>query len=345
MNGKSSLLAAVLLVAGCGAFDGTPATMSGAWPSACARPSVPAGAETPIATPGYVQYAAVAGRAVWVALREGLLAKLDPFCGTATKTVSVVTELWPTLPYGSRASFGALVSDGADTLWALAEVVDQVGDVTQSVVVRVDTVAAAMTARLVLPPIGYTRISGSLAANGAHVWLADAATEGTIGRLDPRTAAVVGSVTTPERAQGTNQEIGAAPDGAVWVANGPHAVRVLDPDGRTRTDVALPGADIGNASILPLGSAAWIGGGPAQRVSATDYTVTAVGAARLDSLTPGSRGVWGAVNSPEHAIVHVGADGGVVATYPVTGQTASLAATGDDVWRVGFDGVLYHLAG
>jgi hypothetical protein len=51
------------------------------------------------------------------------------------------------------------------------------------------------------------------------------------------------------------------------------------------------------------------------------------------------------VNSPEHAIVHVGEDAKVVATYPVANQTISLASTGDDVWRVDFGGVLYHVAG
>ncbi|UOX90427.1 hypothetical protein MUY14_07330 [Amycolatopsis sp. FBCC-B4732] len=339
------MLAAALLTAGCGPFDGTPTTLSGAEQSACARPSVPAGTETPVVTPGFVQYAAVAGRAVWVALREGLIAKLDPFCGTATETVKVATELWPTLPNGSRPSFAALVSDGHDTLWAIAEVVDQAGDVTRSTVVRIDTVSAAMTARLALAPISYGRTSGALAASGDRVWLADAMTEGTAARLDPRTAVVIATVSTPEGGQSTNQQVGVAPDGAVWVPGGPHSVRVLNSDGGTRTDVVLPGTDISNASILPLGTTAWIGGSPAHRVSTTDYTVTAVGAARLDSLTPASRGVWGAVNSPEHAIVHVGEDAKVVATYPVANQTISLASTGDDVWRVDFGGVLYHVAG
>lgn len=296
-------------------------------------------------TPGFVQYAAVAGRAVWVALREGLIAKLDPFCGTATATVSVTAQLWPTLPYGSRPGFAALVSDGHDTLWAIAEVVDQAGDVTRSTVVRVDTVTASMTAHLELNPIGYSRTSEGLTASGDHVWLADATTEGTAARLDPRTAAVVATVATPEGAQSTNQDVAVAPDGALWAPAGPHAVRVLDADGSTRSDVELPGIDTGNASILPLGSAAWIGGGPAHRVSTPDHAVTVVSPDRLDSLTPASRGVWGAVNSPGHAIVHLGEDGGVVATYPVADQTISLAATGDDVWRVDFGGVLHHLAG
>lgn len=328
------------LVAGCGVPIGTVPVLSA---PVCARPDQPPGTETQVPVNGFVRSVAVVGSDVWVAVRGGVIAKLDAFCDITLLSINVGRQVWPKTPTDSMVDFTAFTTDGNGILWAVLELLGGNGSPIGAAVVRFDAHSERVTATLPLALIGYPRTTAGLAVDGDTVWVADAQTPGTVARLDPNTAAVVQTVRTPVGAQPANEDVAVDDQGSLWVSDGPGTVDVLDSTG-VRQDTVQVADAAGPPDLAPDGDVVWIGAGTLHQVSDTTHARLAAAPVALTMLAPVGVTVWGVVSGTD-AVEQVAADGTtVLADYPVLGDSLALVAQEHDLWRVDFAGVLHHIA-
>jgi YVTN family beta-propeller protein len=304
---RSTLLAVtVLLVAGCGGG------------SSAGDPAAPPTSASPTTARGVTVFdvgaapcgIAVAAGSVWVSdAAEATLYRIDPSTGAATKAA----ELDPS-PCEITVAFGSL--------W----VVTQSGFVD-----RIDPRSGRRTARV---PVGTT--SYQVMQTPGALWVSNRG-DGTLTRVDPRTAKAVDTV----RLRGVKPGGMAYAGGSLWIGDdtsGNSYLLRMDPEtgdvSRVRSGGSRP------AYLAEVDGDVWVSNSDDGTVSHLDATTGKV-VATVDvglnpvNLKPGPDGaveVW-VPDDLDGTVTRIDATTGtVVETFQVDGGPAVVRAVGDDVW-------------